>query len=224
MRVRTRTGVELCIRPLRPDDRVREIAFINSLSERTRFLRVLAPLRFLPPHLLDQLMDVDYDARMAFVATIMHDGVEEFIGVARYGPTDEPRTVEMAITVTDAWQRRGIARPLLQQLIRYARARGYLRMCGYVLPENHPMLALARTFGFQVCYSPGEHLTHISLDLMKAASTDPASSGVPALRADAPCVVPAATPRSPPDAASDGSGSWPPSFAQARGCVCRSLH
>lgn len=53
-------GVEICIRPLRADDREREVAFINSLSERSRYFRLFTPLRFLPPHLLDQLMEIDY--------------------------------------------------------------------------------------------------------------------------------------------------------------------
>ncbi|MFL6547178.1 MAG: hypothetical protein ACJ8OJ_00695, partial [Povalibacter sp.] len=47
----TRDGVRLCIRPLRPDDREREIVFKNSLSERTRYFRLLTPLKFLPPQL-----------------------------------------------------------------------------------------------------------------------------------------------------------------------------
>src|SRR5262245_34200643 len=101
----TRNGVRLCIRLLRPDDREREIEFINSLSERTRYYRLMTPLKFLPPHLLDRLMDIDYDRRMAFVATAELDGREQFIGIARYGETDRADTVELGITVTDRWQR-----------------------------------------------------------------------------------------------------------------------
>src|SRR5690606_18917149 len=37
-RIPARSGEMLCVRPLRPDDRAREAAFINSLSEHTRFL------------------------------------------------------------------------------------------------------------------------------------------------------------------------------------------
>jgi RimJ/RimL family protein N-acetyltransferase len=166
-RAYTRAGVEFRIRPLRADDRVREIAFIDSLSQRTRFLRLLAPLKFLPPHLLDQLMDIDYDRRMAFVASELRDGIEEFIGIARYGATDECGTVEMGITVTDAWQGQGVARPLLQQLIRYARSRGFRCMCGFVLPENRRMVTLAQALGFSVAYRSSEHLTYISLDLQR---------------------------------------------------------
>jgi GNAT superfamily N-acetyltransferase len=159
-------GASLCIRPLRADDRQREIAFINSLSDETRYLRLHAPLRFLSPHLIDQLMDIDYHRRMAFVATVMNDGVEEFVGLARYGETDDPGTVELGITVTDAWQRRGVARLLLEQLIRYARWRGFTRMCGFVLPENMRMLEFAHSLGFTARFSSAERLTHITRSLI----------------------------------------------------------
>lgn len=160
-RVKARNGAELCVRPLREDDRVREIAFINSLSERTRYLRMMSPLRYLSPHLLDQLMEIDYHARMAFVASVERDGVEEFVGIARYGPTTHDGEVELGVTVTDAWQRQGVARLLIGHLMRFAAWRGFRRMCGFVLPENSRMLALAHSLGFDVRYDDQERQMHI---------------------------------------------------------------
>jgi RimJ/RimL family protein N-acetyltransferase len=162
---RTRNGVDIRIRPLRPDDRPREADFINSLSERTRYLRLLTPLRFLPPHLLDQLMDVDYHRRMALVATVESDSAERFIGIARYGEADKPDTAEIAITVADAWHRCGVATLLLTELLRFARWRGYRRAIGMVLLDNYPMLALARSLEFTATLHPSEHLMWISRDL-----------------------------------------------------------
>lgn len=157
-----RNGLRLCIRPLRPDDRAREVEFINSLSERTRFYRLMTPLKFLPPHLLDRLMDVDYDRRMAFVATVEHDGREQFVGIARYGETDRPDTVELGVTVTDRWQRHGIARLLIAELVRFARWRGILRMEGIVLHDNLPMIELAKSLGFHVQHDYAQHVVVIS--------------------------------------------------------------
>ena len=127
---RTRSGAPFCIRPLRPDDREREIAFINSLSDASRYFRLLTPLRVLPPHLLDQLMDIDYDRRMALVATVCVDRVERLVGLARYGEMDGPDTVELGITVTDEWQRQGIAQRLVTELMRFAREHGVRRVEG----------------------------------------------------------------------------------------------
>jgi acetyltransferase len=160
-----RNGLRLCVRPLRPDDREREIEFINSLSERTRFYRMMTPLKFLPPHLLDRLMDIDYDRRMAFVATVEQDEREQFVGIARYGETDRPDTVELGVTVTDRWQRHGIARLLISELVRFARWRGVRRIEGIVLPDNLPMIELAKSLGFHVRHDYKQHVVVISNQL-----------------------------------------------------------
>jgi acetyltransferase len=160
-----RNGVRVCIRPLRSDDREREIEFINSLSERTRYFRLMTPLKFLPPHLLDRLMDIDYDRRMAFIATTEEDGCQRFIGVARYGETDRRGCVELGITVTDRWQRQGIARLLFTELVRFARWRGITCIEGIVLHDNLPMLELAKSLGFHVRHDYAQHVVVISQSL-----------------------------------------------------------
>lgn len=162
---RVRTGEEICIRPLRKDDREREIAFINSLSERSRYFRLFTPMKVLPPHVLEHLMEVDYEGRMAFVATVQAEGDERFIGVARYAQTRQGDDAEVGITVADDWQRRGIARLLLTRLIEYARSKGIHRLIGIVLPENHAMLSLARATGFKVHLQSATGLFEIALDL-----------------------------------------------------------
>jgi RimJ/RimL family protein N-acetyltransferase len=167
--VRTRNDVQICIRPLRPDDRQREIAFINSLSQRSRYFRLFTPFKFLSPHLIDQLMDVDYRRRMAFVATVERDGAEEFVGIARYGETDQPGAAELGVSVTDSLQRCGIARLLVTQLMRFARWRGIGRLTGVVLTDNQPMLALAASLGFHASYDSAQHLIVISRELADIA-------------------------------------------------------
>jgi RimJ/RimL family protein N-acetyltransferase len=164
----THAGVQIRIRPLRPDDREREIAFINSLSERSRYFRLLTPFKFLPPHLVDQLMDIDYAKRMAFVATIPTSSGEKFVGIARYGETDQAGVAELGISVADSWQRMGIARLLVTHLLRFAQERGIQEMTGIVLPENAPMIALARSLGFTIAYDPGQHLMTIARELPAA--------------------------------------------------------
>jgi RimJ/RimL family protein N-acetyltransferase len=168
---RSRRGAALSIRPLRPDDRQREIEFINGLSERSRYFRLFTPLKYLSRHLLDQLMDIDYRHRMAFVATTQQDGVERFVGVARYGGSGQDDTAELAISVADAWQRSGVARLLVNQLIRYAREHGVRHLLGSVLPDNHAMIALSRRLAFTVSYDAAQHLFQISRDLGAAETS-----------------------------------------------------
>lgn len=157
-----RGGARIKIRPLRKNDERREIAFVGSLSERSRYFRLFTPRKFLSPELLDQFMDVDYDRRMALVATVGEADKEQFVGVARYGETDRPERAELGVTVTDAWQRRGIATLLIQALMRFAQAHGFRELTGVVLPDNHAMLELARSLGFTIEHAPEEHVMKIS--------------------------------------------------------------
>jgi len=157
-----RDGAPIFIRPLRRSDRRLEEAFIASLSESTRFFRMLAPLRHLSVELLDRFMDVDGVRQAAIIATTRRqDGSEYMVGIARYALTDQPATAEIGVTVTDAWQRRGVATLLVEALIGLARERGIQRLMGLVLPENWRMLALAKRAGFHVSVSPGEGLMRI---------------------------------------------------------------
>lgn len=161
----TRDGAAITVRPLRKDDEQREIDFIASLSERSRHFRMFAPLRFLTPQLLSQFMDVDYDRRMALVATVGSGCDERFVGVARYAATDRPGSAELGITVTDAWQRRGVATILLRALARFAVGHGFRELTGIVLPENHAMLEFARSLGFAAKYDPVDHVMKLSHDI-----------------------------------------------------------
>jgi acetyltransferase len=164
-----RNGTTICIRPLWPDDREREVAFIESLSEQTRYFRMMSPLRFLSQHLLDQLMAIDYSQSMAFAATVGAGAAEEFVGLARYGMTDEPSTVELGITVADRWHRQGIARELIDPLVRYATLQGFHKMIGWVLYENQPMLTLGRACGFRARIAPEHGAMEIVRELTSGA-------------------------------------------------------
>lgn len=69
---------------------------------------------------------------------------------------EDRRTCEFAITVADDWRGSGLAKALLGSLVRRARHDGYDVIEGFVLAENRPMLALARSARFTVVPMPGE--------------------------------------------------------------------
>ena len=59
-------------------------------------------------------------------------------------------SVEVAVTVDDAWQRRGLGSLLLARVLARARENGYQVARGSVLAENRPSRALLRMAGFRV--------------------------------------------------------------------------
>jgi acetyltransferase len=87
---------------------------------------------------------------MAFVATVDEAGRETEVGVARYVANPDGESCEFALVIADGWQRKGLGRRMMVQLIEVARARDLRSMVGHVLGENRGMLALCQKLGFVV--------------------------------------------------------------------------
>ena len=138
---KTRDGVEYRIRPIHADDAERDRAFIQGLSDSSRYNRMMGLSRRPSPELLDHLVHVDYRHDMAFVAVVGEGASETFIGVARYG--GPPAACEFAIAVADQWQSRGVGSTLTQLLFTYAKAHGVRQVYGIIFANNVPMLKLA---------------------------------------------------------------------------------
>lgn len=165
---RTRDGFEYRIRPIRPDDLQREFEFVRGLSEEARYNRLMYAVHEPTEGLLKPLVNIDYRQHMALVAVADFDGAERILGVARYATDVAGSQHEFAVVVTDAWQGRGIATALLQDLFEYARSRGLRRLVGTVLPGNERMLALARRLGLRVGTSATDpSLITLSMNLGK---------------------------------------------------------
>lgn len=141
-------GSHVLIRPLHAEDRQREFEFINGLSSQARRFRFLATIRDASGTLLDQLMDVDNERRMAYVALSHQDGQLKEIGVSRYAAFDGGERCECAVVVADTWQRRGLGLLLMEHLIRAARRNHFQTMSSLDLTDNHAMQHLAKKLGF----------------------------------------------------------------------------
>ena len=162
-------GAPISIRPLRADDFEIEEAFIRGLSTATRSDRLLGGARAITPEYVARLTQVDYPRELALAATVMLEGRETLIGVARYVRDAAAAACEFALVVADAWQGHGVGKRLLEALIHAARRHGIGRMNGYVLSLNRPMLGLAIRFGFRPQRVPGDAtLTEVRLELAAA--------------------------------------------------------
>lgn len=149
--VRTRhlfDGTEVTIRPIRPQDAGMEQEFVRGLSSDSRYYRFMEQLHELSPRKLQYLTTIDYDRHLALVGTVVRDGKEIEIGVARYVINPDGESCEFAIAVDDAWQGSGVAGILMAALMDAARERGLKTMEGSVLASNYKMLKFARQLGF----------------------------------------------------------------------------
>jgi RimJ/RimL family protein N-acetyltransferase len=141
-----RDGARLRMRPIRPEDQDRLIAFYDRLSRHTAYQRFFTVMKRLPPDWARLLANVDYQSRLALIAE--HGPVEaaELVGVARYEPTDRPDTAEVAFVIQDGWQNRGLGTTMLDVLLAAAEARGIRQFRAWVLASNIRMIDLLARF------------------------------------------------------------------------------
>jgi len=134
------------LRALRPDDGPGLAEAYEQLSETSRYRRFFTA----KPHLSEQslafLTDVDHRDHEALVAVAPGSG--QLVGVARFirNPR-EPDQAEVAVTVIDSWQRRGLGTALLRELAQRAAEEGITHFTAEILAENQPMLTLAHRLG-----------------------------------------------------------------------------
>lgn len=140
---RIRDGTELVIRPLGPEDEpLLEEAFAR-MSEETRYRRFLAATPEVRPTMLRYLCAVDHHDHEALIAIDPRTG--EIVGEVRYVRCDDrPHVAEMAVTVVDAWQGRGVGSRLLERLADRARHELIERFDVYMLAGNTEMMELLR--------------------------------------------------------------------------------
>ena len=131
-------GTPLTVRPIVITDAARLERLFTRLSRQSVQFRFFSPVTRPPQAALLRLADVDHARRDALVAL---DG-EEIVGVARYDARPGATEAEIALTIEDAWQRRGLGSLLARRRAKVARARGYERFLATMLPDNRAALGL----------------------------------------------------------------------------------
>lgn len=142
-----RDGSRVLVRPITKDDIELERAFIEGLSPQSRRFRFLALIKSPSEALLKQLTDLDESREAAFIALTAGSGKPGEIGVARLSAQADGKA-EIAVTVDDRWQGKGLATLLMKRLIDVARERGIGTLYSIDAADNHAMRDLAVHLGF----------------------------------------------------------------------------
>jgi GNAT superfamily N-acetyltransferase len=148
-RVVLRDGSKVVIRPVQRDDAPLLADGFARLSPQSRRLRFLRTKDELTPAELRYFTDVDHHDHEALGA-LDHPGGRG-VGIARYvRDTGDPRAAEIAVTVVDDWQGRGLGTELLAQLSGRARAAGICRFTALASADNRAAAGLLRGAGADV--------------------------------------------------------------------------
>jgi len=155
--LRLRDGTRVLVRPIRPEDRDRLQAGLQQLSAASRYHRFHAAVSELSPEQLRYLTEVDQVNHLAWIALDPALPGEPAMGVARcIRLSPDSHTAEVAVTVLDAYQGRGLGTLLLGVLSLSAAAQDIRTFRAYVLEDNEAMLRIFRDLGAHVdCLDEG---------------------------------------------------------------------
>jgi RimJ/RimL family protein N-acetyltransferase len=158
-----RDGSEVLIRPVQGTDAPLLADGFARLSARSRQMRFLGTKNELSPAELRYFTEIDHHDHEALGAVDRANG--RGVGVARYvRSAQDARCAEIAVTVVDEWQRRGLGTELLAQLSERAREEGIRRFTALVVADNVAVAGLARSAGAQlVCHEPATVVYEIPL-------------------------------------------------------------
>lgn len=149
--VALRDGTPVQLRSLHLDDVERIKAFFYRLTPQSIFFRLLEYRTAITDVEARLLCDMDGRTRVAIAATVVADGAEHIIAVARYSLIDPANgaTGEAAIVVQDDYQKRGLGTILIRRLVEYARAHGVQRFVATIHSNNAQILRFIERSGLQ---------------------------------------------------------------------------
>jgi RimJ/RimL family protein N-acetyltransferase len=139
-------GRRIEIRAIRRSDRAALLAALDHTSSQSLYRRFFGVKRGFSEKEISQSLNVDFINHVALVAVINEDGLETIVGGGRYVVVG-PGTAELAFTIIDEYQRKGLGKALLRDLIALARNSGLKELIADVLPDNVAMLKVFENSG-----------------------------------------------------------------------------
>lgn len=169
-----RDGTPVLIRPIQPTDKHFLEVGMEHLSPEARYFRFFRAISKLSPDFLRHFTEIDHVNHEAIGALCINE--TEPMGVARYiRKSDQDTTAEVAVTVLDSYQGKGLGTMLLAILAHLAVKNGVQEFYAAVLTSNLRMLGLFNELGGRVTSENSGELDML-IPLYENASSYPATA------------------------------------------------
>jgi len=152
---KTKNGVSVVVRPIRPEDEPLLVKFHETLSEESVYYRYFSQLKLdqrIAHERLTRMCYNDYHREIALVAEYKDakTGNRELLGVGRLTKAHGLNEAEFALIVSDRSQGQGLGTELLKRLVQIGREEKLDRITANMLPENHAMHHVSKKVGFKL--------------------------------------------------------------------------
>lgn len=151
----SRTGDQIIIRPIRPEDEPLMVKFHKNLSEESVYLRYAHTIKLkqrISHERLTRICFIDYDRAMILAADYKNPQTSEheILAVARLSKLHGTNEAEFALIVDDQYQHQGLGTELMRRLLEVGKEEKMDAIIGYILTSNQTMQSICRKLGFQI--------------------------------------------------------------------------
>jgi len=159
-----RDGRSIEIRALQPGDEAEMLAAVSRTSPQSLYRRFFGPKKGFSESEKAFFLNVDFTDHVALVATVKQSDRSEIVGGARY-VIAEPGIAEVAFTVIDEFQGKGVGSILMRHLVLLARRASLKQLVAEVLPENAAMIKIFKQSGLPAATTRTRGAVHVRLDV-----------------------------------------------------------
>lgn len=146
-------GTPIILRAIKPEDEPLWLELLGSCSKESIYSRFRYNFHYDSHEIATQFCFIDYAREIAIVAEIEEEGRKKLIGVGRLIADLDHESVEYAILVTDAWQKREIGTLLTKYCFEIAGHWDAKRIVAETTKDNVAMITVFKKQGCEVIYN-----------------------------------------------------------------------
>lgn len=146
-------GSTVLLRPIKPEDEPMWLELLGSCSKESIYSRFRYNFHYDSHEIATQFCFIDYAREIAIVAEVMDEGKKKLIGVGRLIADLDHETVEYAVLISDAWQKKELGTMLTEYCLNIAKNWHLKRVVAETTKDNQAMISVFKKLGFDVNYN-----------------------------------------------------------------------
>jgi len=145
-----KNGLEVTLRPIRPEDEPMEAEMFKLFSSETQRYRFFTLIKDITHELLVRYTQIDYDREIAIIAEVNDNGQKKMAGVVRIISDPYNDSGEFAIVVADPWQHQGLGNRFTDFILEIGKKQGMKKVFAVFLKDNIAMHNMFRKRKFTI--------------------------------------------------------------------------
>jgi len=148
--VKLKDGTEITFRPIRPEDEPLWMDLLGSCSRESIYSRFRYAFHWQSHQVAVRYCYIDYDREIAIVAETNIDGKRTLCGIGRLVADPDHESVEYAVLIADAWQKKELGSMLTDYCYEIAKKWKLKRFVAQTTTDNRPMISVFQKRGFSL--------------------------------------------------------------------------